>query len=135
MAGTITGSVDNNSTGATQASVSLSGLAFDPSAPLITVAPGTLNFPATGTGTNAASLTYTLTAINLTNNVSLTTTAPYSLSIDNITYLDAGAKVQWLGQQLNRKVTETNEIVYQYTGEQKDLSALSTSPTREPPVS
>lgn len=86
VAGTITGAVDNNSTGATQASVSLSGIAFDPSAPLITVAPATLSFPATGTGTDATSLTYTLTATNLTNDVSLTTTVPYSLSVDNTTF-------------------------------------------------
>ena len=52
------------------------------------------------------------------------------VSRDNLTYLDAGAKVQWLGQQLKRKVTEANEIVYQYTGEQKDLSVLSSSPDK-----
>lgn len=86
VAGTPSGAVDNNSTGATQKTVSLTGIAFDPSAPLLTVSPGTLNFPSTGVGASSASLTYVLTGINLTNDVDLSVTAPYSLSLDNTTF-------------------------------------------------
>ncbi|MEK6628224.1 MAG: hypothetical protein AABY53_06325 [Bdellovibrionota bacterium] len=43
---------------------------------------------------------------------------------DHITYLDAGADIQWAGQKLKRKITDTNQVVYQYIGEVKEaLSA------------
>ncbi len=46
-------------------------------------------------------------------------------ALDKISYLDAGADVQWLGQKLKRKITETNQIVYQYSDIAKDLGTLS----------
>lgn len=36
---------------------------------------------------------------------------------DHITYLDAGAQINWAGQLLNRKVTDTNQVIYRFTGE------------------
>ena len=45
---------------------------------------------------------------------------------DSITYLDAGADVEWMGQKLKRKITATNQIVYQYNDTIKELSGLST---------
>lgn len=49
---------------------------------------------------------------------------------DNTTYLDAGASVLWAGQKLTRKVTTKNEIIYQYSGEVKELNTLSTAPDK-----
>jgi hypothetical protein len=86
VAGTPTGSIDNNSTGAVQKTVAVSGTAVDASAPVITVNPGTLNFPTTPTGTTSASLTYTLSATNLTNDVAVSVAAPYSVSADDISF-------------------------------------------------
>lgn len=39
---------------------------------------------------------------------------------DKITYLDAGPDILWAGQKLKRKITDANQVVYQYTGEAKD---------------
>jgi hypothetical protein len=57
--------------------------AVDPNAPVLTVSPSSLSFPATGTGTTSASLTYALTGANLTNDVTVSTAAPYSVSDNN----------------------------------------------------
>lgn len=45
---------------------------------------------------------------------------------DNITYLDAGAEVEWMGQKLKRKINEKNQLVYQFNGEPNALNALAT---------
>lgn len=39
---------------------------------------------------------------------------------DLITYLDAGAQIQWAGHTLQRKITDTNQVVYRYSGEVKN---------------
>ena len=44
---------------------------------------------------------------------------------DNVTYFDAGAEVQWLGQKLKRKITSNNQIVYQYSDGSKEASPLT----------
>lgn len=49
---------------------------------------------------------------------------------DNMTYLDAGPHLQWAGQKLVRKVTTTSEIIYQYSGEVKELNTLSANPDK-----
>lgn len=42
------------------------------------------------------------------------------LARDKVTYLDAGAHIQWAGQKLKRKITNTNQVIYQYKGEVKE---------------
>lgn len=49
---------------------------------------------------------------------------------DSIIYLDAGADVEWMGQKLKRKITATNQIVYQYSDAVKELSVLSNDETK-----
>jgi|GEM_PF-824159 len=84
-AGSFTGTVNNNSTGADQKIIALSGTAVDPNAPVLTVSPGTLNFSSTGAG-SASTLIYTLTGANLTNDVTVSVATPYSVSTDNTTF-------------------------------------------------
>ena len=38
-------------------------------------------------------------------------------SHDNLVYFDAGINVEWMEQKLQRKVTDKNQIVYQYSGD------------------
>ncbi len=47
---------------------------------------------------------------------------------DNITYFDAGSVIQWAGQKLKRKITDTNQLIYQYAGELKEADHV------EPPA-
>ncbi len=54
--------------------------------PVLGVDNGTLTFPVTETNTVSSPLTYKLTATDLTNNVSVSAVAPYSVSLDNINY-------------------------------------------------
>lgn len=55
------------------------------STPTLSVAPSTLNFPATPINTSAT-LSYTLTGTNLTNDVTVSAASPYSVSTDNISF-------------------------------------------------
>ncbi|MEQ1723462.1 MAG: hypothetical protein ABL930_09820 [Pseudobdellovibrio sp.] len=43
-------------------------------------------------------------------------------SLDNLTYFDAGTEVEWLDQKLKRKITDKNQIVYQYSGDFKETT-------------
>lgn len=43
-------------------------------------------------------------------------------SQDNLTYFDAGTEVEWLDQKLKRKITDKNQIVYQYSGDVKETT-------------
>lgn len=47
------------------------------------------------------------------------------LGKDKITYLDAGADIQWAGQKLKRQITNTNQVIYQYSGEVKEETKTS----------
>lgn len=49
---------------------------------------------------------------------------------DDLIYLDAGAYVTWAGQKLKRKVSESNQVVYQFNDELKDLTSLSSGPDK-----
>ncbi len=89
VAGTPAGTITHNSTGAAERIVNLSGEATDPAAATVSVTPAVLNFPATGTGSNSASLSYTLTANNLSSDVTITAAAPFSISADNISFSNA----------------------------------------------
>ncbi|WP_316783529.1 lamin tail domain-containing protein [Pedobacter frigiditerrae] len=53
---------------------------------VITVDQGTLNFGNQATGTTSTVQTYNLSASNLTNNVTVSTSAPFAISKDNITF-------------------------------------------------
>lgn len=44
---------------------------------------------------------------------------------DNITYFDAGADIEWIGQKLKRKITEKGQIFYQYNGGSADTLKVS----------
>lgn len=45
-------------------------------------------------------------------------------SFDNLTFLDAGAGIEWMEKKLKRKITDKNQIVYQYSGETKEISSV-----------
>ncbi len=36
---------------------------------------------------------------------------------DQVIYYDAGSEIQWAGQKLKRKITENNQVLYQYSGQ------------------
>jgi hypothetical protein len=55
------------------------------SLPTLTVSPNTLNFPATPVSTSTT-LTYTLTGTDLTNDVTVSTSSPYTVSVDNVIF-------------------------------------------------
>jgi len=90
-AGTFTGdSIAHFTLGAADMrGVYVSGDAIDPSAPTLLIDQSTLSFPATQIGANAASQSYVLTASNLTDNISVTASGPYSVSADNITFTNS----------------------------------------------
>lgn len=46
---------------------------------------------------------------------------------DDVVYLDAGPYVQWTGQKLKRKISSSNQVIYQYNDEVKDLAGLPTT--------
>jgi len=58
----------------------------DPNASSLTVNPTALTFPTTDPGSTSASLSYSLTGSNLQNDVTVSTTSPYSVSIDDINF-------------------------------------------------
>lgn len=43
--------------------------------------------------------------------------------LDGISYLDAGASVEWANQKLLRKINNNNQIIYQYIGGAPDKSS------------
>lgn len=43
-------------------------------------------------------------------------------SKDSLIYFDAGAEVEWLEQKLKRKITDKNQIVYQYSSDLKETT-------------
>lgn len=57
-----------------------------PATPTITLNTTSLSFPTTETNTSSAPLTYTVTAADLTDDVSVSTSAPYTVSADDVTY-------------------------------------------------
>lgn len=57
-----------------------------PATPALTISSNSLAFPTTEINTSSAAQTYQLSAANLTEDVSVTTAAPYSVSTDDITY-------------------------------------------------
>ncbi|MDQ6812256.1 MAG: T9SS type A sorting domain-containing protein [Bacteroidota bacterium] len=57
-----------------------------PAAPILTINPTSLNFPATPANTVSAAKTYTLKGENLTGTVSIATTQPYFVSVDDRSY-------------------------------------------------
>jgi hypothetical protein len=48
-------------------------------------------------------------------------------SKDSLIYFDAGAEVEWLDQKLKRKITDKNQIVYQYSGDVKEVTTELTA--------
>ncbi len=57
-----------------------------PGTPTLAITPGVLIFPETATGSTSAAHTYTLTGSDLANDVIVTAAAPFTVSIDDITY-------------------------------------------------
>ncbi len=49
---------------------------------------------------------------------------------DNVVYLDAGPHVEWAGQKLKRKISESNQVIYQSSDELKESTSLSASPDK-----
>ena len=49
---------------------------------------------------------------------------------DNLVYLDAGPHIEWGGQKLKRKVSESNQIIYQTSEELKEATGLSAGPDK-----
>lgn len=49
---------------------------------------------------------------------------------DNLVYLDAGPQVEWAGQKLKRKISESNQVIYQSSEELKEAKSLSGSPDK-----
>ncbi|MDB5192656.1 MAG: hypothetical protein JWQ96_2219, partial [Segetibacter sp.] len=60
--------------------------ALSPTAPNITTSTTSIQFPATAFNSTSQPKTYTIHGNNLTGPVTITTTAPFSVSADNITY-------------------------------------------------
>jgi hypothetical protein len=58
----------------------------DPTAPNMTIDPGSLIWPPTEAGTIPAIKTFNLYGVNLTNDIHLTVGSPWSISLDNINY-------------------------------------------------
>ncbi|WP_316795655.1 lamin tail domain-containing protein [Pedobacter agri] len=81
--GSASGNVLNTSSGATSASVTVSGTG---SSSILTVDKTALDFGNQNTGSNATLQTFTLSATGLTDVVNLTSVAPFFLSKDNVTY-------------------------------------------------
>lgn len=82
--GTFNGNINISGGGATiPASVSLLGVG---QAGIITVDQGTLAFANQATGTSSTSQSYNLSATNLTNDVTVTTNAPFAVSKNNTTF-------------------------------------------------
>lgn len=49
---------------------------------------------------------------------------------DNLVYLDAGPQLEWAGQKLKRKISESNQVIYQVSEELKVPAGLSAGPDK-----
>lgn len=83
VAGNTSGNVTHTSTGATAVNVAVSGNGLST---ILTVNQTAFDFGSQNTGSNSAAQTFNLSATGLTDVVNVTTTAPFYLSKDNITY-------------------------------------------------
>ncbi|MEH3114870.1 lamin tail domain-containing protein [Pedobacter terrae] len=83
VAGNATGTIINSSNGATPVNVSVSG---NGRSTILTVNQTAFDFGAQNTGSNSAAQSFNLSATGLTDVVNVTTTAPFYLSKDNVTY-------------------------------------------------
>jgi trimeric autotransporter adhesin len=82
-AGSASGNIINTSTGASPVNVAVSGNGLSA---ILTVNQTAFDFGAQNTGTNSAAQSFNLSATGLTDVVNVTTTAPFYLSKDNVTY-------------------------------------------------
>ena len=46
---------------------------------------------------------------------------------DKVVYLDAGAAIQWAGLKLKRKISDLNQVIYQFNDEVKEAGAPAAS--------
>jgi|GEM_PF-582338 len=81
--GNASGNITNTSTGASPVNVAVSGNGLST---ILTVDQTAFDFGSQNTGTNSTAQTFSLNATGLTDVVNITTTAPFYLSKDNITY-------------------------------------------------
>jgi hypothetical protein len=79
------GTTATNAQGLAIDNVSITGSNTVTTTPALTITPGSLNFPNTTLGNNST-LTYSLKGADLTNDITVSTLAPYSVSRDNITF-------------------------------------------------
>lgn len=81
-----TGAVNINSTGATQKTVTLEGEGFNPASPIVTPSVTSLTFTGVPVGGESAVQTYTITAGNLTADVTVTAPTGFVVSANGTTF-------------------------------------------------
>ncbi|MFD0941686.1 lamin tail domain-containing protein [Pedobacter boryungensis] len=83
VGGSVTGNITNTSSGATQVDVVVDGTGISGT---VNASKTSLDFSTQNVGTNSASQNYILSGTGLTNDVTVSTTAPFTLSKDNINF-------------------------------------------------
>ncbi len=92
------GAVTINSTGAAQKTVILEGEGFNPASPIVTPSIANLTFTGVPVGGESAIQTYTITAANLTGDVTITGSAGFLVSTDGTSFTTSVVVAQADGQ-------------------------------------
>ncbi|MCX2575008.1 lamin tail domain-containing protein [Pedobacter sandarakinus] len=120
--GASTGNIINTSTGANTVNVGVSGTGLSA---ILTLDKSTLDFGSQNSGTNSAAQSFMLSATGLTSDVNLSSTAPFFISKDNVTFTNtlsyttaelASAKTVFARFTPTAAVTSTENISVTSTG-------------------